>query len=60
MNSDKKIMRSVKDLEADLEKYQDLYDKHDNNPIVQSKAQTKIADCIRQLRMWDEIYNVIK
>ena len=63
MNNDlnsKKRMRGTKDLEADLERYQDLYDKSDNNPRMQADLQVKIAKCIRQLQLWDTLRNSIK
>ena len=45
-------MRGPKDLAADLKKYQDLYDKADNNPHLQTDLQQKINNCVRQLKLW--------
>lgn len=53
-------MKSPRDLEADLEKYQDLYDKSENNPVMQADLQVKIAKCIRQLGLWDDLYKSIR
>lgn len=58
--NNRKTMKSQKELEIELYKYQDLYDKYENNPIKQTDAAVKIADCIRQLRLWDDLYNTTK
>jgi hypothetical protein len=51
-SNDRKKMKGPKELEAELEKYQDLYDKYENNAIKQAEMQVKIANCMRQLQLW--------
>ena len=59
-SNDIKKMKGTKELESELEKYQDLYDKYENNPIKQAEMQVKIANCMRQLQLWDTLRNSIK
>ena len=60
MTNDRKQMKPVETLEKRLEALQKLYDKNDNNPVIQSRVQKEIADCIRQLQLWDQLKSVGK
>jgi len=59
MSNDNTRMKSKKDLEHDLEKYRDLYDKFDHNPDKQIEIIQIIQKCIRQIEMWEKLYKVI-
>lgn len=55
-----KRMRSEVELKRLLAKYQDLYDKYDNNPIQQAQIQRRISDCVRQIKLWQALKDAVK
>lgn len=58
-NSNKKI-KPRNELEKDLEYYQDQYDKHDNNPVLQSRISVAITKIIHQLKLWDDLFKSVE
>lgn len=52
-------MKSIEELEKELVRKQELYDRSDNNPELQNKLQGEISKIIYQLRLWDELYNAV-
>jgi hypothetical protein len=55
-----KRMKSESELKKLLAKYQELYDKYDNNPIQQVQIQKRINDCVRQLKLWQALKDAVK
>lgn len=53
-------MKSESELKKLLAKYQELYDKYDNNPIQQVQIQKRINDCVRQLKLWQALKDAVK
>lgn len=49
-------MKSIKQLEDELAEKQELYDKTENNPYLQSKLQKDITKIVYQLQLWDDLY----
>ena len=52
-------MKSIEELEKELVRKQELYDRSDNNPELQNKLQGEISKIIYQLRLWDALYNAV-
>lgn len=52
-------IKSIQELERELERKQHLYDKSDNNPRLQSELTREINKIMYQLSLWDDLYSTV-